>query len=675
MDVKKMLKFLFPEYQIIESIREYGFIATKENSKRVSTSFHTEIYSENEIASFGRGTCQIKQFAENNFNKCATADSNTGKYINNGKNVVKDSKDAINENFNSIRNELSTMIIGQKNFLDNLLIAFKRPFIAGYNHPKPKNTIFVIGEESSGRHTCIETTVSLLRRRKLLNYENISKMDLSIYPTPAEQSLFLSDLYKVLYANSEVIVFDCIEKCHSSILDIIARLVVDGKYKLNARYAFHNNNLVEATGVLMQNSFSELLANGNYFIFVTEQSESKVTDIFGSKFMAAVGDILKMEAYKEEELIIISEKLLGELNLRCKNKLSIILNYDHSLAQYCAGKYSLASGIAGIQNYIYENIYKALAEYKLRNPMPPFTTVELFIQNTEIMAKIIGKQGIKTFELMQLLPRKYINNLDEVKKELNSIIGLTKVKEYILDLENNFKIQKIRAESGFKTASISMHMIFTGNPGTGKTMVARTIADILYNIGVINTNKLIETDRAGLVAGYVGQTAIKTTEKVMEAIDGVLFIDEAYSLSQGGANDFGREAIDTLVKLMDDYRERLVVILAGYSKNMDDFLKANPGLKSRFPNIIEFTDYNLDELMQIANEFYQSKGYLLSEPAKTKLSLILKEAMKEEAFGNGRYVRNIFEKSVNNQALRLSTDTDLTRDELIVIEAEDIERV
>jgi SpoVK/Ycf46/Vps4 family AAA+-type ATPase len=162
---------------------------------------------------------------------------------------------------------------------------------------------------------------------------------------------------------------------------------------------------------------------------------------------------------------------------------------------------------------------------------------------------------------------------------------------------------------------------------------------------------------------------------VQEALDGVLFIDEAYALSQGGPNDFGKEAIDTLVKLMDDNRERLVVILAGYSRDMDDFLKTNPGLKSRFPNIIEFPDYTLDELMQIADGFYRQKGYVLSEGARNKLSAILSKARREEAFGNGRYVRNVFERSVNRQALRLSTDTDLTRDELVVIEADDIEEV
>ncbi|HEY8529829.1 MAG TPA: AAA family ATPase [Paenibacillaceae bacterium] len=264
----------------------------------------------------------------------------------------------------------------------------------------------------------------------------------------------------------------------------------------------------------------------------------------------------------------------------------------------------------------------------------------------------------------------------DLEGALAKIIGLEEVKSFIRGLYARLRLQNERKKMGLPVdQSQTLHMIFKGNPGTGKTMVARIVADVLYHIGIIRTNKLVDTDRAGLVAGYVGQTAIKTTEKVMEAMDGVLFIDEAYSLAQGGENDFGKEAIDTLVKLMDDNRERLVVILAGYSRDMDDFLKVNPGLKSRFPNIIEFADYTLDELLQIAYKFYEDKGYVLSEAAKAKLAQILDEARKEEAFGNGRYVRNVFERSVNNQALRLSSDPDLTREELTVIEAEDLEKV
>jgi SpoVK/Ycf46/Vps4 family AAA+-type ATPase len=272
-----------------------------------------------------------------------------------------------------------------------------------------------------------------------------------------------------------------------------------------------------------------------------------------------------------------------------------------------------------------------------------------------------GKAGDDTFDL---------------EDALSSVVGLTDVKNYLRSLHARLRMQAERKKMGLPVDSAqTLHMIFKGNPGTGKTMIARMVASVLHNIGVVRANKLVETDRAGLVAGYVGQTALKTAEKVSEAIDGVLFIDEAYSLAQGGANDFGREAIDTLVKLMDDNRERLVVILAGYSNNMDDFLLANPGLKSRFPNIIEFADYSADELMVIADKLYSARGYALSDGARPKLYALFKNALQEKAFGNGRYVRNVFERSVNKQALRLSNDAELSREGLSAIEISDIEEV
>ncbi len=261
----------------------------------------------------------------------------------------------------------------------------------------------------------------------------------------------------------------------------------------------------------------------------------------------------------------------------------------------------------------------------------------------------------------------------DYEKVFDSIIGLESVKQYIRMLAARIKIANERKKMGLLVAGEqSMHMIFKGNPGTGKTMMARAVADMLYKLGVISTNKLVETDRNGLVAGYVGQTAEKTTEKVKEAFNGVLFIDEAYALSQGGSNDFGKEAIDTLIKLMDDNRDKLVVILAGYSKEMTEFLDLNSGLLSRFPNVMEFEDYNTEQLMTIAKKLYSKNGYNLTEDALVKMEAIFEEARQDKRFGNGRYVRNMFERSINNQALRLSGSLVMDKDTLMNITADDI---
>ncbi|MDE6566594.1 MAG: AAA family ATPase, partial [Lachnospiraceae bacterium] len=261
----------------------------------------------------------------------------------------------------------------------------------------------------------------------------------------------------------------------------------------------------------------------------------------------------------------------------------------------------------------------------------------------------------------------------DLEKELSTVIGLDSVKKYIRSLNARLKIQDERKKAGLKTNNTqTMHMIFAGNPGTGKTMMARTVADVLYNMNVIQSNKLIETDRSGLVAGYVGQTAIKTRQVIETALGGVLFVDEAYALAQGGENDYGQEAIDTLVKMMDDNRDRLVVILAGYSEDMKNFLNKNAGLQSRFANIIEFPDYSTDELMQIAEGLYADQGYVLSADGKTALRGKIEVARENKQFGNGRYVRNVFERSLNNQALRLSVESDYNKESLTVITENDI---
>jgi len=203
--------------------------------------------------------------------------------------------------------------------------------------------------------------------------------------------------------------------------------------------------------------------------------------------------------------------------------------------------------------------------------------------------------------------------------------------------------------------------------------MARVISELMFSLGVVSTNHFVETDRAGLVAGYVGQTAIKTTQKVQEALNGVLFIDEAYTLAQGGANDFGKEAIDTLLKLMEDNRDRLIVILAGYTDEMTDFLLANPGLSSRFPNIIEFEDYTTEELLKIGLNMFQKNGYQLTEEAVVKMKYILESARLQPRFGNGRFVRNLFEKTISNQSLRLSRETVFNKETLMEIRVEDID--
>lgn len=258
--------------------------------------------------------------------------------------------------------------------------------------------------------------------------------------------------------------------------------------------------------------------------------------------------------------------------------------------------------------------------------------------------------------------------------ELQELTGLERIKEDVSDLIKLVKVQQKRRSMGLPSVPVSLHLVFSGNPGTGKTTVARIIAKIYKQIGVLSKGQLIEVDRASLVAGYVGQTAIKTMEKIKEAKGGVLFIDEAYSLNKEG-NDYGQEAIDTILKAMEDYREDFVVIVAGYKELMERFINSNPGLKSRFNKYIEFDDYNENELVQIFCSMCRKHGYVVTDDALSKVQEKIKCMLKnkDENFANARDIRNLFEVIITNQANR-AIDMDLEGDEFITISSDDIDR-
>lgn len=266
--------------------------------------------------------------------------------------------------------------------------------------------------------------------------------------------------------------------------------------------------------------------------------------------------------------------------------------------------------------------------------------------------------------------------VDRLLEELNSLIGLENVKEEINSLVNLARIQQIRKERGMPNSELSLHMVFSGNPGTGKTTVARMLSRIYYELGLLSKGHLVETERSSLVGGYVGQTAIKTKEVVESAYGGILFIDEAYTLtSSKGNTDFGQEAVDTLLKLMEDNRDKLVVIVAGYTELMEEFLTSNPGLKSRFNKFIYFKDYNPEELTKIYEMRCETHRFSLTDSAREKIvAYFTKKCLaREDNFSNAREARNLFERTITAQANRLARLKEVTDEQLIAIEAEDVD--
>jgi len=268
--------------------------------------------------------------------------------------------------------------------------------------------------------------------------------------------------------------------------------------------------------------------------------------------------------------------------------------------------------------------------------------------------------------------------LEDLLKELDALVGLKLVKADVRQLINFLKVQKMREEKGMVAAPISRHLVFYGNPGTGKTTMARLLAQVYRSLQILSRGHLIESDRGDLVAGYVGQTALKVKEIVRQALGGVLFIDEAYALNgEGRGNDFGQEAVETLLKLMEDHRHDFVVIVAGYTEKMEEFISSNPGLRSRFTKFLHFEDYTPEQLIEIFKGFCVKASFKLTSDAEQRLLELFKllSLARDESFGNARTARNLFEMTISKQANRIVTLPNINEEVLATIEDADIPTV
>lgn len=301
-------------------------------------------------------------------------------------------------------------------------------------------------------------------------------------------------------------------------------------------------------------------------------------------------------------------------------------------------------------------------------PRPPGTDLPVYASSANA-----GSASTPEPAKAEAASQEPLEGINDLKAELDSYIGLETVKKEVKNLINLVSAQTLRKAHGLPASDMSLHMVFSGNPGTGKTMIARLIGRFFRSLGILSKGQLVEVDRGGLVAGYVGQTAIKTGQVLETALGGVLFIDEAYSLTSGGENDFGAEAVDIILKAMEDHRDDLVVIVAGYTELMEGFVSSNPGLKSRFNRYLFFPDYTIDEMVAIFTSRCEKSFYHIDNGAEPFLKIRLTEKSVNRDFGNARGVRNFFENVLVAQANRLATMESITKEDLMLITSQDIE--
>ena len=565
----------------------------------------------------------------------------------------------MNAVFDEVEKELETQTIVNKDTQTSLIHALRRPYVMGTESGKAKNVAVITGSNGSCRHETLSLLVKDLYHKQALLSDEIYTIDMSLYQSGSQEQIFLQDLYQALNGRGEIICFENFETGFPAYLRMLESLVCDGKIILNKRYVFTKGILVENQTGLVKEAIDSLSADGKYLIFVTTGGTKAIQNSFGANFLYHVLDIVSFDQLSEEQITKIIEQKITELEEKAKKNLKFNLKEAGSLKEWILQHYDKMNGADGITS-LFDDFYVSLSQMALDNKNTDIVDVTVTVLEDKPVAVINDNKTIL------VRSKTSSEEIEAVNKEMDEIVGLVKVKDYVRSLQSHIRMQELRREQGMKVSSISKHMIFTGNPGTGKTTIARLLARYMKAIGALSKGQLVEVTRADLVAKYVGQTAPLTMSVIKSAIGGVLFIDEAYSLYRGNEDSFGLECIDTIVKAMEDNRDDLIVILAGYKKEMEVFLESNSGLKSRFPNLIDFPDYTGEELQKIAVLQAKGKGYVISEEAYLPLQEYFTKVQEVRAAeaGNGRLARNIVEEAILKQSNRLVENPSQKLDEL-----------
>lgn len=542
--------------------------------------------------------------------------------------------------FSELEAAIKSDVLGQGGAVHDVVEGLMRPYIQGVPKNGLRGVIYVHGPRGSGRHFLVEKAVAAACGRLVEGgCAGFASVDMSNYQESGSEGVFVQDMYSALFGGNAILLIENFDRAHIGISSMLGELVKNGVFKLKKRYIEKNGVLQESDKSLHRSYLSEINGNGKLIIFVSDKKKQALTDVYGRDVSECVLDVATTGAFDAATVKKIAElqlsKLQTELAAVSKAKVAIADSVrDAAVALYDEfdGVYSFKGAIDDIRTVFLNSAVERVGH-----------DAEIFYD---------GAFAIRYFDGTRVEVSSADGELEAIKAEISEVVGLDEVKEYLYSLENLVKAGANRRRMGLKTDAVTRHMIFTGNPGTGKTTVARLVSRLMKAIGALEQGHLVEVTRADLVGRYVGHTAPLTMNVIKSAIGGVLFIDEAYSLYRGRDDSFGLEAIDALVKGMEDNRENLVVILAGYSAEMEVFLTSNSGLRSRFPRSVHFSDYNADELLKISVSLAKRKDYVISESVHEALRDYLGEANKRES-SNGRLARNTVEAAIIKQAGRV----------------------
>lgn len=549
--------------------------------------------------------------------------------------------------------KLSEHVLGQEAAVRDLVSAWKRPFLRPHSTGVLRGVMYVYGPRGTGKHLMVTRFLEVLHESGGIMQSEPAVLDMSLYTAPEQEPIFIQDIYSALNGSAPLIVIEHFEQAHVLFSGMLADLMNTGAIPLNKRYTEKEGILKETGQALQADIVKHLSGNSKYLVFISESAPRVLLDVYGKTVHDLIVDKIQTRPLERDTVKIILARLLADMQMRAKTHLGVEAQVLESGLERILEAYEPLSGVERLLPEV-EALYAWLEQHALTHSQMQIPAIRLgFEGDAEASSGWYAEsEGMQT--PVSLNAHADASAFD-IQAALADVVGLESVKAFLTSFQSLVTMNRLRRKQGKRADALSMHMIFTGNPGTGKTMIARLVARYMKSIGILEQGQLVEVSRADLVGKYVGHTAPLTMSVIKSALGGVLFIDEAYSLYRGKDDSFGLEAIDTLVKGMEDNRDHLIVILAGYSKEMADFLEANSGLRSRFSHMLHFDDYTATELVSIAQIIAKNKGYTIEEAALEALHDYFEARQSDDAeiSGNGRLARNVVEAAIVKQSERL----------------------